>query len=74
MDNQIGKSINILRSDWGKEYLSMEFGDYLKACDIISQLTPPTTPQLNRISEYRNYTLLDMARSMISYIDLSIFL
>ena len=35
-----------------------------------SQLTPPKTPQRNGVSEHRNYTLLDMVRSMMSLTDL----
>ena len=41
VQNHLGKSINILRSDRGGEYLSHEFRDYLAECGILSQLTPP---------------------------------
>ena len=34
-----------IRSDHGGEYLSYEFGLHLKQCGIVSQLTPPRTPQ-----------------------------
>nr|GEV12552.1 retrotransposon protein, putative, Ty1-copia subclass [Tanacetum cinerariifolium] len=34
--------------------------DYLKACRIVQQVTPPYTPQHNGVSERRNRTLLDM--------------
>nr|GEZ07073.1 retrotransposon protein, putative, Ty1-copia subclass [Tanacetum cinerariifolium] len=37
----------VLRSDRGGEYISQEFKDYLKACGIVQQLTPPYTPQHN---------------------------
>ena len=37
---------------------------------IVSQLTPPGTPQWNGVSERRNRTLLDMVRSMMSHSDL----
>ena len=60
VQNQLGKSIKILRSDRGGEYLSHEFHDYLIECGILSQLTPPGTPQWNGVSERRNPTLLDM--------------
>ena len=50
--------------------MSYEFGLHLKQCGIVSQLTPPGTPQCNGVSERRNYTLLDMVRSMISLTDL----
>ncbi|GJV67380.1 retrotransposon protein, putative, ty1-copia subclass [Tanacetum coccineum] len=60
VENQLGKTIKALRSDQGGEYISQEFKDYLKACRIIQQLTPPYTPQHNGVSERRNHTLLDM--------------
>ncbi|GJU74096.1 retrotransposon protein, putative, ty1-copia subclass [Tanacetum coccineum] len=61
----IGKTIKALRSDRGGEYIS-QFKDYLKACGIVQQLTPPYTPQHNGVSERRNRTLLDMVRSMMN--------
>ncbi|KAK8676479.1 hypothetical protein V6N13_142053 [Hibiscus sabdariffa] len=60
VQNQHGKSIKALRSDQGGEYLSQDFDELLKECGIISQLTPPGTPQWNGVSERRNRTLLDM--------------
>ncbi|KAL4335231.1 hypothetical protein GQ457_07G009380 [Hibiscus cannabinus] len=68
--NQHGKSIKAFRSDRGGEYLSQDFDELLKECGIVSQLTPPGTPQWNGVSERRNQTLLDMVRSMMSHIDL----
>ncbi|GJR21742.1 retrotransposon protein, putative, ty1-copia subclass [Tanacetum coccineum] len=48
------------------QYISPEIKDYLKANGIVQQLTPPYTPQHNRVSERRNRTLLDMVRSMMN--------
>ena len=50
--------------------MSYEFGLQLKQCGIVSQLTPPGTPQRYGVSKRRNRTLLDMVRSMMSLIDL----
>ena len=50
--------------------MSYEFGLHVKQCGIVSQLTPPGTPQHNGVSERRNRTLLDMVRSMMSLTDL----
>ncbi|GKE06945.1 zinc finger, CCHC-type containing protein [Tanacetum coccineum] len=66
VENQLGKTIKALRSDRGGKYISQEFKDYLKACGIVQQLTPPYTPQHNGVSERRNRTLLDMVRSMMN--------
>ncbi|GJW62743.1 retrotransposon protein, putative, ty1-copia subclass [Tanacetum coccineum] len=68
--NQVGKIIKALRSDRGGEYISQEFKDYLKACGIVQQLTPPYIPQHNRVFERRNHTLLDMVRSMMNLTNL----
>ena len=70
VENQRGGSIRTLRSDRGGEYLSIEFKNYLKDYGIVSQLTPPGTPQWNGVSERRNRTLLDMVRSMMSHTNL----
>ncbi|GKE55013.1 retrotransposon protein, putative, ty1-copia subclass, partial [Tanacetum coccineum] len=72
--NAIGKvmTLKALRSDRGDEYISQEFKDYLKACGIVQQLTPPYTPQLSGVSEMRNRTLLDIVRSMMNLITLSL--
>ncbi|GKF10790.1 retrotransposon protein, putative, ty1-copia subclass [Tanacetum coccineum] len=60
VENQLGKTIKAIRSDRGVYYISQEFKDYLKACGIVQQLTPPYIPQHNRVFERRNRTLLDM--------------
>ena len=66
VEKQTGKSIKTLRSDRGGEYLSGDFLAYLRENGILSQVTPPYTPQHNGVSERRNRTLLDMVRSMVS--------
>ena len=72
VENHRNKKIKFLRSDRGGEYLSYEFGLHLKQCGIVSQLTPPGTPQCNGVSERHNRTLLDMVRSVMSLTDLSL--
>ncbi|GJW39701.1 retrotransposon protein, putative, ty1-copia subclass [Tanacetum coccineum] len=49
-----GKTIKALRQNQGGENNKQEFKDYLKACGIVQQLTPPYTPQHNGVSERRN--------------------
>jgi hypothetical protein len=48
---QLGKTIKFLRSDYGGEYLSLEFSDHLKQCGIIPQLSLPGMPQWNGVSK-----------------------
>ena len=50
--------------------MSYEFGLHLKQCGIVSQLTPPGTPQRNGVYERHNRTLLDIVQSMMSLTDL----
>ncbi|KAK8560191.1 hypothetical protein V6N12_012993 [Hibiscus sabdariffa] len=57
VQNQHGKSIKALRSDRGGEYLSQDFDELLNECGIVSQLTPPGTPQWNGVSERTAFTL-----------------
>ncbi|RVW68068.1 Retrovirus-related Pol polyprotein from transposon TNT 1-94 [Vitis vinifera] len=72
VEKQTGNSIKVLRSDRGGEYLSENFIDYLRENGILSQWTPPGTPQHNGVSERRNRTLLDMVRSMMGFTDLPV--
>ncbi|KAJ9561984.1 hypothetical protein OSB04_007144 [Centaurea solstitialis] len=72
VQNQLDRKIKFLRSDRGGEYLSQEFGNHLIEYGIVSQLTPPYTPQMNGVSERRNRTLLDMVRSMMCHSTLTV--
>ena len=47
VENHRNKKIKFLWSDHGGEYLSYEFGLHIKQYEIVSQLTPPGTPQCN---------------------------
>nr|GEW20796.1 retrotransposon protein, putative, Ty1-copia subclass [Tanacetum cinerariifolium] len=66
VENQLGKTIKLLRSDRRGKYMSQELLDHLKDHGIIAHRTPPYTPQHNGVSEWRNRNLLDMVRSMMS--------
>ena len=66
-EKQLGKSLKILRSDRGDEYLDSKFTDYLIENGIVSQLTAPGTSPQNGVDERRNRTLLDIVRSIMSY-------
>ena len=50
VENHRNKKVKFLRSNHGGEYLSYEFGLHLKQHVIVSQLTPPGTPQRNGVS------------------------
>ena len=72
VEKQTEKSIKVLRSDRRGEYLSSKFLDHLKSKGILSEWTPPYTPQLNGVAKRRNCTLMDMVRSMMCFADLPI--
>ncbi|KAJ9544946.1 hypothetical protein OSB04_024653 [Centaurea solstitialis] len=72
VQNQLDRKIKFLWSGRGGEYLSKEFDNHLMECGIVSQLTPPYTPQMNGVSERRNRSLLDMVRSMMCHSTLSV--
>ena len=74
VEKQTGNGIKILRSDHGGEYLSIEFLEFLKINGILSQLTPPYTPQHNGVSERKNRTLYFIIRSMLSFLGLLFYL
>ena len=63
--------IKALRADRGGEYLSDEFKSSLKKCGIQSQFTAAYSPQQNGVSERLIRTLVEAARSMLSYTGLS---
>lgn len=58
VQNQIGKKIKTIQLDRVGEYIGYEFDEHIKNYDIVSQLTPPGTPQHNGVLERRKYTLL----------------
>ena len=45
VENQLGKRIKVIRSDYGGEYLLRDFKDYLTQNEIVSQLVALGTPQ-----------------------------
>ncbi|GAU33426.1 hypothetical protein TSUD_380620 [Trifolium subterraneum] len=65
VEKQSYKSIKVLRTDGGGEYTSKEFENYCKDQGIIHEVTTPYTPQHNGLTERRNRSILDMARSMV---------
>ncbi|KAM1503465.1 hypothetical protein ACFX15_027859 [Malus domestica] len=62
---QCGYKIKYLRSDRGGEFLSSEFSNYCNVSGIQRQLTMSYTPQQNGVSERKNRTVVEMAKSML---------
>lgn len=59
------QTIQILRTDNGKEYFNSILGDYLLKNGIIHQSLFVNTPQQNGVSERKNRHLLEVARALM---------
>ncbi|KAG9450499.1 hypothetical protein H6P81_010464 [Aristolochia fimbriata] len=67
VENQLGRTNKILKSDRGGEYTFDLFDEFRKANGIRHQFTLPYTPQQNGFAERRNRTLLEMVRCILNY-------
>ncbi|KAL0441700.1 UNVERIFIED_CONTAM: Retrovirus-related Pol polyprotein from transposon TNT 1-94 [Sesamum radiatum] len=65
VEKQSGRSIKVLRSDRGKEYNNSEFDKFCEEEGIEHQTTISYNPQQNGVSERKNRTVMEMARSML---------
>ena len=70
VENQSGRTIKILRSDRGREYMSNEFQQFCEEQGIKRQLTTPYSPKQNEFAERKNGTVVEMARNMLKEKDL----
>ncbi|KAL0403671.1 UNVERIFIED_CONTAM: Retrovirus-related Pol polyprotein from transposon TNT 1-94 [Sesamum radiatum] len=65
VEKQSGQRIKVLRSDRGKEYNNSEFDKFCEEEGIDHQTTVSYNPQQNGVSERKNRTIMEMARSML---------
>ncbi len=66
VENQLDRTVKVLHTDCGREYLSEQFKQLCQDKGIVRQLTIPRTPQQNGVIEQRNRILLEMIRSMMA--------
>ncbi|GKU89839.1 hypothetical protein SLEP1_g3924 [Rubroshorea leprosula] len=66
VENEVGRSIKVLRTDRGGEFNSKEFSDFCESNGFKRQLTTTYTPQQNGVCERRNRTIMNMVRSLMS--------
>ena len=64
IETETRNPIQVLRSDRGREYLSDEFTTFCKENGIRRELTQAHIPQQNGVSERRNRTIMERARSI----------
>ncbi|CAI7836055.1 unnamed protein product [Closterium sp. NIES-53] len=65
VERQAKKSVLMLRSDWGGEFLGKEFTDFVNGNGIDHDLTCPYTPQQNGMAEREMRTAVESVRTML---------
>lgn len=65
VQTQFDKTVKVVRSDNGSEFLSRRFTQLLESLRILHQKSCVYTPQHNGIVERRHITLLDSARALM---------
>ena len=70
IEQQTWLKVKWLRSDRGVDYTSNDFNAFCKNKVILRQLTMAHTPEQNGVSERKNRTILNRARSMVHHVDL----
>ena len=66
MEKKSGYYIKVLRTDRGGEYVSREFHNFCKNHGIHKQFIEQYTPQQNGVTERKNSTIMEMARSVLA--------
>ncbi|CAI7884124.1 unnamed protein product [Closterium sp. NIES-54] len=65
VERQTKKSVLMLRSDRGREFLGKEFTDFVDGKGIVHDLTCPYTPQQNGMAEREMRTAVESVRTML---------
>ncbi|CAI7749893.1 unnamed protein product [Closterium sp. NIES-54] len=61
VERQTKKSVLMLRSDWGGEFLGRQFTDFVDGKGTVHDLTCPYTPQYNGMAEREMRTVVESA-------------
>ena len=65
-EKETGKSLKVLCTDGGGEYMLQAFSDFLSSCRVKHEVTNMYTPQENGVLEHANCTINNLVRSMIA--------
>lgn len=65
VENQTDLKIKTLRTDNGREYINVEFSNFLRQTGIKHETTVVFTPEQNGVAERYNRTIVEKARCMI---------
>lgn len=71
-ERRLGFSLKALKIDRGGEFLSQEFITYCESHGIFHQLMAPYTPEHNEVTKKKNWTVVEMRRSMLREMNLPI--
>ena len=63
VENQLDRKIKRIRYDRGGEYIRLN--DYCESEGIIHEVTPPYSPESNRVVERNNMTFKEMMNSLL---------
>jgi hypothetical protein len=63
---QFNTHVQVIRTDNGTEFVNIEFATFLSAEGILHQTSCPDTPPQNGVAERKNRHLLEVARSLMS--------
>ena len=64
MENQTGRKIRVLKSDYGGENTSKEFDGFCRHEGIKRQLTVLYTPEKNGVAERKNSSIAGAAQAI----------
>ena len=65
MMTKLERNVKTLHTDNGREYIDHIVQEFLKEHGIVQQFSVRHTPQQNGIAEWKNRSLVDMARCML---------
>ncbi|GKF54098.1 putative ribonuclease H-like domain-containing protein, partial [Tanacetum coccineum] len=66
IENLVDKKVKIIRSDNGTEFKNKVIDDFCKEKGIKREYSVARTPQQNDVTEKRNRTLIEAARTMLA--------
>ena len=70
---QLQKLVHKIRSDNGTEFVNQILDSFLQTKGIEHNLSAPYSPQQNGVVERRNRTLVEAARAMLNFANLSLY-
>ncbi|CAI7908940.1 unnamed protein product [Closterium sp. NIES-53] len=70
VERQTKKSVLMLRSDRGGEFLGKEFTNFVDGKGIVHDLSCPYTPQQNGMAEWEMRTAVDSVRTMLLHMSM----